>query len=355
MSDLKEKLVQTPLREDSGARTTARFRYQALFGMALILERHVLDGDYAVVFEFHDDVAVFNSSSEPTSVRFYQVKTKGSGEWTHASLTGQRKSKKSDSMLPSIIGKMYDNVVAFGDTVEATTFVSNAPMKFSQNKAKFCLEECTVDDLGKLKAKLEAQFPNESVIRTDLIHFRRSDLSLEDMDTHAKGKLEAFVAAQLGEVSFSVSALFTAVADECTRKSRATSELSDFDEVVRDRGVTRNDAENWIATVSEVVDCPNWEVIAPQLTLPVLEVVKIGRHWGAYRVEVLNPNEATRRVRRKISKLLDEEQYQLLGLTDLVDQVNGSVAEYAQQELALISTERIKAMVLYETYTNKEA
>lgn len=356
VASLKEKVIDKPLREDSGARTAARYRYQALFGLVLILERHVLDGDYAVVFEFHDDIALFDSSSEPETVRFYQVKTKGSGEWSSKLLAAQKKSVKkgATSTLPSIIGKMYDNVVAFSNEVEAATFVSNAPAKFSKGKTELCFEECENRDLEIIKERIQQEFPLEKTIRTDLLHFRRTDLSLEDTDTHAKGKLEAFVSSQLGEVAFSVSALFKAVSDECMRKSRAKIEMDGFENIVDARGITRNDAQNWLASVSEVVDCPSWEVISPHLSLPALETARLSKHWNTYRVEVLNPNEAIRRVRRQISNKLEEDQYQRLGLTELVNEVSSLVHNYARKELQNITLDRIKAMVLYETYSDKQ-
>ena len=260
-----------------------------------------------------------------------------------------------EQFLPSIVGKMYDNVIAFGDEIVDATFVSNASAKFHSSKSEFCFEECSEQELERLKNKLKAEFPAEAEIRTDLLRFHRSDLSLEDADTHVKGKLEDFVTSQIGEVSFSVSALFRAVSDECVRKSQASTNLTNFGQVVKDRGITRNDAEGWLSTVGDVVDCPSWDSIHPQLKYPALEVVRIGREWSSYRISVLNPNEAIRRVRREIRKTLELEHAQTLDLSGLVDYVFNQVAEFARVELYVISDPRIKAMVLYEAYSNKEA
>ncbi|WP_371932442.1 dsDNA nuclease domain-containing protein [Pararhizobium sp. IMCC21322] len=56
LTELKKKLTSTPQREDSGAHTNSRYHYQALCGLVLVLERHKLGGDYALVFEYHDDI-----------------------------------------------------------------------------------------------------------------------------------------------------------------------------------------------------------------------------------------------------------------------------------------------------------
>ena len=95
MTELKAKLASTPQREDSGARTNSRYHYQALCGLVLVLERHKLDGEYALVFEYHDDIAVFDDRISPKSVNFYQVKTKKGGNWTPAALTKREKNLRA--------------------------------------------------------------------------------------------------------------------------------------------------------------------------------------------------------------------------------------------------------------------
>jgi hypothetical protein len=353
LSSLKTKLTSTPLREDSGADTASRYRFQALCGLILVLERHKLDDDYALIFEYHDDIALLDSSIDPSRVAFYQVKSKKTGHWTQAALTKQKKSTKKDSddFLPSYLGKMYQNVIAFGDDVDSATFLSNAPTNFSPGQNDFCLDECDQGDLEKIVSKLETEFPSETTIRTEILRIGRSDLSLDDADNHARGKFDSFVVEHLGEVEFSTAALFKAVSEECSRKARAKTNPTQFEDVLKDRGITRSDAAGWLATVSEVVDCPKWESIAPKLNLPFMEEVRIGREWRAYRVAVLNPNEAFRRVRRRISKELDTPVCETLGLTELLDHVSDIIGDEVRQELAPINQARIKAMILYETYS----
>jgi hypothetical protein len=353
---LKDLIVSTPQVEDSGSRTAARYRYQALFGLALVLERHVLDGDYAIVFEFHDDIAVFDDSAEPNAVRFYQVKTKASGEFGSADIVRQPATKKGEAspVGRSILGKMYRNVVEFSDNIEGTVLVSNAGAKFSKGKANVCFSECDEGDLRKIVARLEEDFPENLPIQTDLLHFRRADLSLEDADVHAKGKLDSFVVSQLGAVEFSSSALFDAVSSECSQKARASSALESFEAAVRDRGVTREDTNKWLAAVGEVKQCPTWEELAPQLTLPARQNAAVRRNYMSYRIEVLNPNDAVRRVRREISRELMDEKYEDSMLTEVANEVSSAVSTYAQKQMAHISIEKLKAMVIYETFANQQ-
>lgn len=353
MASLKEKFNNTPIREDSGANTASRYRFQALCGLVLVLERHELDGDYALVFEYHDDIAMLDGSVDPKHVSFYQVKSKNAGHWTRTALTVRKKSAKkgSSKLLPSILGKMYQNLVSFGRDVNSATFLSNAPTNFAPAKDNFCLNECDKKDLENIVSKLKAEFPNETIIRTDTLRVDRTNLSLNDADLHARGKLDAFVVKRLGEVEFSTAVIFRAVSDECVRKAGAKTNTSEFDVIVKDRGITRRDTDGWLATVREVVDCPKWEMIAPKLNFPILEEMSIAREWRAYRVGVLNPNEAVRRVRREIIRALELPDCQSMGLSELITYVCDVVRGVARSELAPISEARIKAMILYETYS----
>jgi hypothetical protein len=351
LSNLKQKLSATKPREDSGAPTNARYHFQALCGLVLVLERHKLDGDYALVFEFHDDIAIFDDMIDPQTVRFYQVQSKSRGHWTAAALT-KRDLAKQDA-VSSYLGKMYQNVVAFEGNVEASTFLSNAPTSFAPSgKPRFCLAECNEDSLTKIVENLEEEFSGEVTIKSELLWFAKSDLSLEDADTHAKGKLEAFVVDILGEVEFSLSALFKSVSEECTTKARDTkADLSNFDDVVAKRGITRLDTQNWLKMVSSTVACPKWEEIAPEISLPAQQKLRLRREWNSYRVSVLNPNDAVRKVRRMIAACLDGFRECDMDMNGLLESVFYAVRNKAHTELKTASDERIKAMILYEAYS----
>ncbi|MDA8585786.1 DUF4297 domain-containing protein [Rhodobacteraceae bacterium] len=351
--ELKQKMTSTPQREDSGAKTNSRYHYQALCGLVLVMEKHKLGGDYAIVFEFHDDIAVFDDPIAPSSVEFYQVKSKASGNWTPASLTKRDKAKGDDAR--SFLGKMYENVISFGDNVKSATFLSNAPANFApDSKQKFCLTECDGEKLAEITKRLEEEFSGEDAIKSELLWVSRTDLSLDDADTHARGKLEAFVVENLGSVEFSLRALYQAISDECDSKSRAASaDLTDFSDVISKRGITRADANSWLENVRSTVECPRWEDISSEIHLPALQKIRLSREWNTYRVAVLNPNEAIRKVRRRISDIINEGGMDSLSLNDLMLKVYAEIEAEARLELKAATDEQIMVMVLYETHSVK--
>ena len=73
---LASKLVETPEREKAGADTASRYEFQTFWGLALLFQHHGPNAEYAIVFEFHDDIALFDHPSVPTQVRFYQVRVR---------------------------------------------------------------------------------------------------------------------------------------------------------------------------------------------------------------------------------------------------------------------------------------
>lgn len=356
MKPLATKLIETPVREDSA--TADRYHYQAMSGLALIFERYNTGcDDFALVFEFHDDIAILDSADAPNKVSFYQIKSKKSGHWTRNALIKQKKSiakKNKGMLLPSPLGKLYQNVVEFEDEVEKACFVSNAPFKFLDDEGEVLLSKCANEDLDAIIAALESECVGAASIRTDLVQFSQTDLSLSDTDTHAKGKLLSFVTDHLGEMEFSLEALFKAVSHECTSKSRSKVIPTSLNHAIEKKGITKADVDGWLNSVQQVVACPSWEEISPDLPLPPLQKASIRDAWRRYRIQVLNPNEAVRTVRRKISDVLTEECCSEMSMPDLIEYVFGKVEASAHSRLSPVSNETIKAMIIYETYTGTQ-
>ena len=167
--------------------------------------------DYAIAFEFHDDVVVLNSSTSPTKARFYQVKTKGKGQWTLNGLTLRSKKKNSNEKLPSYMGKLFSNYLSFPDETEQLNFVSNATCEFLKPSETNCeFASCNSAVFQKFVAKLKADTRRQTQPRqcsSDV----PADLSLHDSSAHLQGKLHNLVVQQIGSSS--------TILTHCTRAS----------------------------------------------------------------------------------------------------------------------------------------
>jgi len=150
-------------RESSGPRTSSKYDYQKHWSLTELLERHLNGSDYLFVFDFHDDLLVFDSEDSPEKVAFYQVKSKDTGKlWKLGELIKGKTSKNDNAPLLSIFGKLYLNKMNFPNNTLSLNFVSNAKFEIplankdtsSTSMARICCDELDEDVLAKISAKL---------------------------------------------------------------------------------------------------------------------------------------------------------------------------------------------------------
>ena len=142
--------------EIGGRHAIKGFSFQVWLAVLEALRAHRKPDDYAVVLEWQQDIALLNSSTAPTTVRFVQLKKNESTlKWTLPSLlvvgnaedddaavdtqddavvtpaTGKGKtSKKPKKPKPSILAKLYVHRRRFaGLTKAGLVFASDAPFE----------------------------------------------------------------------------------------------------------------------------------------------------------------------------------------------------------------------------------
>lgn len=352
---LATDLISKPLRE-KGA-TGGRYEYQTMWGLALLFQQHGTNDDYAIIFEFHDDIALFDSATNPSSVRFYQVKSKGTnGGWTLSSLLKREKTKAKDGLSekPSFFDRMFDNVDKFESAVLSSDFVSNQLCGFNATKSSFRLNECSSEDFKKIVASIQQAFPGATEAQIALLGFHHTNLSLGDVVSHTKGKLQSFTANQLGTIWFSPEAVYQAIADECRRKANFSGQAISFQQAVNDKGLTKANVQEWLDAIQSNSRSPEWSSIVPSLSYPFSEQLRICHEYSVYRAAVLNSaDRAIQRIRMKIADsitaiICDES----LSLSDMIDTLYLEVEDVGKKYLAPFSPARMKAMIIYEIYTH---
>lgn len=346
---LAKKLVELPQREHAGSIAQQRFDYQAHWGLALIFSHHATGEDYAIAFEFHDDVLLLDSAQEPASVKFYQVKTKAKGHWTLGDLFRRNKGADGDSKLPSHIGRLFSDYLSFPDETSELAFVSNVPLAFGPSKNPVQFKECDGKKFQEFLKKLQEEHATATNEQAGLFTFVKADLSLEDAATHTKGKLNNFVAEHLGEVPFSLDSLYRAVIEECRTRSRFTGEISTFADLLKYKAITRADVQSWLDTVSSHVSIPRWEEVAAYLSVTGVEALKLRAEWNRYRARVLDAgDEALRTVRREIQSQVADTWNDDVDMHVFVEEIIYAVRDFARSHLAPLNDHALKVMVLYE-------
>lgn len=168
---LKELLVNKIPREVAGSRTSKQYDYQKDLSLLLLLQHHNKLIDYVFLFDYHDDLVIVNSSTAPTSIDFYQIKSKEKGNWSIGGLVN--KSKNDDF---SIVSKMYLNRITFDAYTQSLNFISNAGFNLISTETKSLKEESVIE-IKHLTADIVKKIV--SSIKTD--HALQHDPAIETL------------------------------------------------------------------------------------------------------------------------------------------------------------------------------
>lgn len=241
---LKELLISTKPREVSGSRSANRFDFQKSWALCRLLELHQSGKDYLLVFDYHDDVLVLNSCSDPTQIDFFQIKTRKSGHWTRKELIAREQGKNGP--LPSILGKLVGNRLQFPNHIGTLNFVSTQGFKVSVNgKAEsvsheVCLKELTSQELNAILTALRSEHSLASNPDcADCTHLSVTSLSLGDHGTHATGALANFLEQLYPGEKVHLPAIYRTLCDEIKRKTNVERLPKDFDELCAERSIGR--------------------------------------------------------------------------------------------------------------------
>jgi len=315
-SELSRKLVSNPPRETSGPRSANRFEYQRDWTLCELLRVHASGSSYVVVFDFHDDVLVLDSLTDPQSVIFYQIKTKTSGAWSSSELV--RRTRGRMGKLPSILGKLYDNYKRFKPHTAGLRLVSNVPFKIALTSGRNAEEYASTDyheiadnereaiDKG-LEQEHSIKCPDAGV---KLIRLQCDGLSLHDHSNHALGRITAFLDQTEGCQTASAKAFYVTLRDEIGRGQTHEQLPKTFMELCTFKAICRERFDAMLSTVRESGQRVDWATsVVNRLNaegIPFSRVRAIGgaaRKYCAARLDRTNASilHATRVARNAVS------------------------------------------------------
>ena len=243
---LIDKLITLKPREEAGSRTSRKYRFQKDLSLFLLLENHSALSDYLYLFDFHEDLVIFDSSTSPSKAKFYQIKSKdGSGNWTIRSLTSKEKQKLS------ILGKLYLNKISFPANVESLNFVSNAKFSFKELKDKSDSKLLALikgsnlndDDISECNKKLIEE--HELSSDTDFeqyTNFQSTILSNSDSSTHCIGKLNTLINTINPGNKINSELAYKQVINEISIKTEntiSTNPVQNISELIALKGITK--------------------------------------------------------------------------------------------------------------------
>lgn len=347
-----DDLVAIPQREKGGSIALERLDYQASWAVSLVLMLHEKCADYAVAFEFHDDIVVLNSSSQPTKARFYQVKTRDSGNWTVKRLTQRYKSRGDGNTLPSILAKMYDNRIKFGSAAKALGFVTNQPCEFiEQSKCPCAFDEGESVKTDALRKALAAEVPKFDESDISLFEYHLSDLPLSRPGTMLRGLIIQFLERELGITDCPSSAFGVVVHEYARERSKHMGSVTNFQDLMQAKALTRAQVQEMLdETKRRHQSRPKWSAVSGDLAgMSPIQKRDIGRAWAGYEVEKLSRaslsfERFSTKLRDLVNNINDSDQT----LAEIVRSNLGRVRALAQQFGIPQDEAYLSAAFLYE-------
>ncbi len=248
---LADRLVSQTPTERSGPTAANRFDFQLDWALCKLLELHASGADYVIVMDYHDDVLILDSASDPQWVACYQVKTKGNNNWTINSISKPAKGKKGP--LPSIIAKMFQHTISFPDAIAGLYFVSNAPLRATDksNKSTLGAEHIRFADLcddeqETLRESICAQC-NTSDATLDQFEYERTGLSVTGHETHSLGAVASFLESLPEIEPIPAPAFYRTLKSELGRAMRDERAPTTFEELCSVKAATRGRFETILA------------------------------------------------------------------------------------------------------------
>ena len=295
--------------EIGGRHAIKGFSFQVWLAVLEALRAHRKPDDYAVVLEWQQDIALLNSSTAPTTVRFVQLKKNESTlKWTLPSLlvvgnaedddaavdtqddavvtpaTGKGKtSKKPKKPKPSILAKLYVHRRRFaGLTKAGLVFASDAPFEVPKAAggtsmvSGIPLNTLPVPARNNIEKKIRAQLdvPAGETIDLDDFELLVTDCPVVDPHKFVAGECAEMQLATGLELSGKATMLAVLViASYVNLRAASTRHAKNFNELLQ-RAVTRAEVTGYLAAandqavptsdhVQSVIDRLNAEIAPP--------------------------------------------------------------------------------------------
>ena len=366
------QLISLKPREEVGSNISRKYSFQHDLSLYLLLINHENSEDYVYLFDFHDDLMILDSSTNPQKIDFYQIKSKDKGNWTLNDLLKSEKNKKTKKDKLSIIGKMYLNKVNFPDNANSLIFISNAPFSIKNLKNKeeslrrSLIKASELDDkclnlcINKIK---EEHSLNDASDFENIIQLQVTNLSNKDSSTHCLGELSKLIHKLNPNNKINPQLAYNQIKGEIFRKTNTiTSDknINDLNELIEIKGISKSVFENLLnkAGLYKSVE-DEWEEVKSQLQSCNIGFIELLKYQKSYRdVSAKLINDVNKipliDIKHKIGELLinGEDERHISDRSNLIE-----IIEYCERNLNTHSSFYDKYFircliikVLYEKY-----
>jgi len=287
-----EKIINTPQAETAGSSSASRFKYQKNWGLGHLLKLHRNGEDYLFAFEFHDDILLFDSKENPKKISFFQVKTKQAKNWTVKGLTTSSINKKTDEIKLSILGKLYHHKINFNTETIELAFITNSYFSFFTKKSKIQGTNLTDKDKTSIIDKINTELPTLSIESLSELSFIHADLSLDDQDSHIKGKIQDFFRDLFGEEhGINIESWYKSLITEIDQKNNfPQADISNQNEFFKYKCISKSYIQEILNTLEKNKNIKaEWRTIKGLIhNAKPYEMIQYEKNWNKFATEKLD-------------------------------------------------------------------
>lgn len=359
-------MATAPLAEEGGSISADRFDYQKNWALARLLTLHQGSGNYVLLCELHEDIAVLDCPDQPSSAAFYQIKTSAKSAWTLRKLTNRRKGSSGDA-LPSILGRLCAKAAQLKEQRVTFQFVTNVgsgygfPVTAKAAEASGqrlfevlkpaeweAMRKCLADELGE---DIDASLQDQLTVSIAQIH----------LDTHnetAVGLVTNFLDQHVKGAHIRPAAFYRTLFDELRRRTVAKRPAGTISDVCRAKGIDRSAFDVMLDSARSVAPAgAAWTHVMAELhkdSVPFPDRSRLKAAYPDYFSRMQSPLDAAFRKDRQI--LVAASESVMTNSSTLLDMASAAVtlarseAGYGAAGLSPDVELIVVMMAFYETY-----
>ncbi len=362
---LIDAVQKIPQRENAGSRSSNRFSYQHYWALDRLLFLLKCHQDFVLVMEFHDDVFVMDSSTNPQAVDFYQIKTeKESGN--NFKVTKLVSNANNYPRKMSIAQKMISNYSKFDSYTHGLHLVSNKQFEFGilqngqnsldRDTIAFCeLSEGIQKKIQQgmcaaCKDNVDCDENESKKSCKELIYFDVSALPLNSYAATSFGRfVEYLIDQNIDSTSLESKTAYNLILSEIRRCNNIEIAASDFNDLVAKKSITRKSLNEIMEKLRDSANSTiQWDTIEGYLlaeNMGTLLVHKIKGQWERYLLDAMDPDNL------ELQRLIEEVRALVLkdnSATGL--EVLEKIHKKVDVKYSFFSREYIAAVILKEVY-----
>ena len=294
-----DNLLNIPQRENAGSLVPNRYKYQYHWSLAKILDLYETQDDFAMFFEFGDDVLILDSSKEPKTLDFYQIKTRKQNNtlyWTLSNLTN--KGTKTNPKQ-SIIENLIDNYARYKyENIKSIQLVSNLPFKFDmmviQSEQNCKLELLSDKEIQKIFSQTchicKKTDCNEEC--KSIICFSCSGIPIDYFKETCIGKLNNFLVKKYPNFNLSPQSLYDVLLKDIEIKSMKIGQYISPEDLIKDKCISKDQLDKQLNEFHKNSILHNqWTEMDQKFSkiFPINQRKNIKREFKKYIIDSLNP------------------------------------------------------------------